>query len=168
MCSLLWCRGPLLNPFQLREARTLMFVGVIMVVLRLFHDWLSCMLLWMYELVSIFVWVWNMNVVGRKSGEVRHTRPSEPVSPRRDLQEQIKAALELSLRRKPLFWARHYLAQARDARLSEDAWELWECCSCFSPSEEPHLWVRGCLAQARRAPLSEPCESLPMPYRDLA
>jgi len=34
-----------------------MFVGVIMVVLRLFHDWLSCVLLWMYELVSIFVWV---------------------------------------------------------------------------------------------------------------
>jgi len=121
------------------------------------------MLLWMYELVSIFVWVWNMNVVGRNSGEVWHTRPSEPVSPRRHLQEQIRATLELSLRQKPLFWARHYLAQARDARLREDTWELWACCSCFSPGEEPHLWARGCRAQVRRARLSEPCESLPMP-----
>jgi len=104
-----------------------------------------------------------MNVAGRKSGEVRHTRPSEPVSPRPDLQEQIRAALELSLRRKPLFWVRYYLAQARDARLSEDAWELWACCSCFSPGEELHLWARGCLAQGRRVRLSEPCESLLMP-----
>ncbi|QCD99791.1 hypothetical protein DEO72_LG7g1077 [Vigna unguiculata] len=62
-----------------------------------------------------------MIVTGRNSGEVRHTRPSEPISPRRDLQEQIRATLELSLRRKLLFSARHYLAQARDARLSEDA-----------------------------------------------
>ncbi|QCD96777.1 hypothetical protein DEO72_LG6g1487 [Vigna unguiculata] len=66
-----------------------------------------------------------------KCGEVRHSRPSEPVSLRRDLQKQVRAALELSLRRK-LF-----------------------------PSEEPHLWVRDCLAQARRARLSKPCESLP-------
>jgi len=27
----------------------------------------------------------NMFVVGRNSGKVRHSRPSEPVSPRRDL-----------------------------------------------------------------------------------
>jgi len=81
------------------------------------------MLLWMYELDGIFVWVWDMTVAGRNTGEVRHTRPSEPVSPRRDLQEQTRAALELLLKRKLLFWARYYLAQARDARLSEDAWE---------------------------------------------
>jgi len=109
-----------------------------------------------------------MTATGRNNGEARHTHPSEPVSPRQDLQGQIRAALELSLRRKLFFWARHYLAQARDARLSEDAWELWACCCCFSPSEEPHLWARGCLAQAIRARLSEPCKSLPMPYRDLS
>ena len=54
-----------------------------------------------------------------------------------------------------LFWARNYLAQAREARLSENAWELEACrCSC-SLGEEPHLWARGGLAQARRASLSE-------------
>jgi len=39
-------------------------------------EWLS--LLFGYE---------NMSMAGRNSGEVRHTRLSEPVSPRRDLQE---------------------------------------------------------------------------------
>jgi len=48
---------PFSQHFQAREARTLLFVGVIVVVLRLLHDWLSSMLLWMYELVGIFVWV---------------------------------------------------------------------------------------------------------------
>jgi len=53
----------------------------------------------------------NMFVAGRNSGEVRHSRPSEPVSPRRDLQEQARAAIELSLRRKLLFWASHHLVE---------------------------------------------------------
>ena len=67
----------------------------------------------------------NMFVAGRNSGEVWYSRPSELVSPRRDLQKQVRVALELLLRRKLLFWVRHYLAQARDARLSENAWESW-------------------------------------------
>ncbi|QCE10566.1 hypothetical protein DEO72_LG10g1796 [Vigna unguiculata] len=76
-----------------------------------------------------------MTVAGRNSGKVRHTRPSEPVSPRRDL---------------------HYLAHARDARQARTR----ECSGHVAPVLAQ---ARGCLAQARRTLLSEPYESLPMP-----
>jgi len=35
----------------------------------------------------------NMFVAGRNNGKVRYSRPSEPISPRRDLQKQVRAAL---------------------------------------------------------------------------
>ncbi|QCE13646.1 hypothetical protein DEO72_LG11g641 [Vigna unguiculata] len=52
----------------------------------------------------------------------------------------------------PLFVSKISLSssfQARDARLSENAWELEVCrCSC-SLCEGPHLWARSGLAQTR-------------------
>jgi len=43
------------------------------------------MLLWVYGMVGIIAGCGNVFVVERNSGEVWYTRPSEPVSPRRDL-----------------------------------------------------------------------------------
>jgi len=53
------------------------------------------------------------------------------------------------LRWRALVWARYYLAQARRARLSDDAWELEARCYSCNPGEEPQLWERGGLAQGR-------------------
>jgi len=72
----------------------------------------------------------NMAVVGWTVGETCYSRPSDPISPRRDLQrDKRQLALKLSLRRRVLVWAKYHLAQARDAHLSENAWEL-EVCRC--------------------------------------
>jgi len=102
------------------------------VALVVFCDFRAYMLLWVYGMVGIIAWVWIVFVAEKNSGKVWYTRPSEPVSPRRDLHEQARAALELLLRRKLLFWARHHLAQARDARLSEHAWKPWHVASVLA------------------------------------
>jgi len=66
-----------------------------------------------------------------------------------------KFTLELSLRRRALVLSKVLSAQAKRARLSENAGEPEaRRCSC-SPGEEPHLWARGDLAQARRARLNK-------------
>ena len=77
------------------------------------------------ECLGMLVWI-------RMGGCCRETvtrnwcsRPSEPVSPKRELQKQARFTLELSLRQKALIWARWRLAQARGARLSENAWGPW-------------------------------------------
>jgi len=70
------------------------------------------MLLWEYKTSWYVVWNcgcdWCREIVARNAC----SRPSEPVSPRRDLQRQPRSTLELSLKRRALVWARH-LAQER-------------------------------------------------------
>ncbi|QCE00628.1 hypothetical protein DEO72_LG7g1918 [Vigna unguiculata] len=51
--------------------------------------------------------------------------------------------------------------EARDARLSENAWELDVCRYSCSPGEEPHLWARSGLAQAREGSPKRVCEKPP-------
>jgi len=93
-----------------------------------------------------------MSVAGRNSGEVWYSRPSKLVSLRRDLQEQVRAALELSLRRKLLFWARHYFVQARDAHLSEKVWEPWHVAPVLAQAR--NLTFRRGVVSLRRGGLA--------------
>jgi len=119
---------------QVREARTLLF-GVMVIILRVFRDFWAYMLLWTYGMVGIIVWMWKYGCCRMNSGETRHSRPGETC------RNRPKLVLELSRRRRVFVWARHHLAQAREARLSEDAWGLKVCAA----------WV----AQARRIFLGE-------------
>ena len=50
--------------FQAREARTLLF-GAVIVVLLVFRDVSAYMLLWMYGMVGIIVWVWKCDCTGK-------------------------------------------------------------------------------------------------------
>jgi len=80
-----------------------------------------------------------------------------------------KLALELSLRRRAFVWVRHNLAQAKEDRLSEDAWGLEaRCCMCSS-GEEPRFWARGILAEASSGSLKrEPVSLVGSPVDSLA
>jgi len=48
-------------------------------------------LLKMLGWIGIDVWVWVYGCCREESGETWRSRPSDPVSPRRDLQKQVQA-----------------------------------------------------------------------------
>jgi len=98
--------------------------------------------------------------------QARLTRPGETCRNKPGLPSNSRSGEEL------LFWAGHYLTQARDARLSENAREPWYP-AAFLDQARNLTFRRGtsplgegwpCLgAQARRARLSECAKNLPGP-----
>jgi len=124
--------------------------------------------------ICITIWVWVYGCCRGNNGETWRFRPSDIVSPRWDLQKQARFVLELSLRRRALVWARWHLAQARGARLSENAWEPWYVTALLpqarnltfgrelaksprvtvavSPKRESTAWARALLSPKRGLP----------------
>ena len=58
------------SSFQVREARTLLF-GAVVVVLLIFCDVWAYMLLWMYGMVGIIVWMLKYDYIGKQWRETR-------------------------------------------------------------------------------------------------
>jgi len=93
---------------------------------------------WMYIVVGVCLDGCAGWTVARPDVLAQVTRPRIGETCR----NRPKLALELSLRRRAFVWARHHLAQAREARLSEDAWGLEVCCCMRSLGKEA-LFGRG-------------------------
>jgi len=83
---------------------------------------------------GMLVWI-HVRLLQKIVMRKRCSRPSEPASPKRDSQKHAKSTFELSLRRKALVWVRWHLVQAREARLSDNAWRTWHVAAVFSPGE---------------------------------
>jgi len=81
------------------------------------------------------------------------TRPvclAQATGPRlgKTCKDRPRLALELLLRRRAFVWARHHLAQAREARLSEDEWGFEVCAVGVAQVRKPFFWARDMLTQA--------------------
>ena len=74
--------------------------------------------------------------------QARLTRPGETCKNRPGLPLNSCSGREL------LFWARHYLAQARDARLSENAWKPW-CVAAILAQARNLTFGRGVVSLKR-------------------
>jgi len=93
------------------------------------------------------------------------TRPvylAQAIRPRpgETCRDRPRLTLELSLRRRAFVWARHHLAQAREARLSEDEWGLEVCVVGVAQARKPFFWARNMLAQVSSGSLKRESASL--------
>jgi len=84
------------------------------------------------------------------------TRPR----PDETCRDKPRLALELSLKRRAFVWARHHLAQAREARLSENEWGFEVCVAGVAQARELFFWARDMLAQASSGSLKRESASL--------
>jgi len=86
--------------------------------------------------------------------QARLSRPGETCRSRPGLHSNSCSSGKL------LFWVRHYLAQARDSRLSENVWGPW-CATAILAQ------AKGGLAQAREVMSSNFCPNLIFKFGDL-
>ena len=104
--------------------------------------WLNC------EILGLLVGCECVAVAGRTMVrpvtlvQARLTHQGETCRNRPRLPSNSRSGGEL------LFWARHYLGQARDARLSENAWKPW-CVAAFLAQANNLTFGRGVVSLRR-------------------
>jgi len=142
-CSVVRCRGLKTSSFQVREARDFrssLFLACFAIVLCFVRVWCLCKIL---NVCMLPFRVWLDDCAGwsvtRPDDLAQVTRPR----PGQTCRNRPRLALELSLKRRAFVWARHHLAQARGARLSEDAWGFEGCCCRCGLGEEAFLLGEG-------------------------
>jgi len=121
------------------------------------------MLLWICEMPGCVVWICMHGCCRENSGETWCFRPSEPVSPMRDLQEHARFVLELSLRQRALVLSGVTSRPRERGSPKRERVGALACRCTFGLGEEPHLWAMGGLAQASWSRLSEHSKNLSGP-----
>ena len=125
----------LASTIQVREVRVLSFKSFLACFWSLLGVCIDCMLLWTCGMPCVVIWIWKMWLCRENRGEIWYSHPSEPVSPRRDLQKQARSILKLSLRRRTLVLSEVlYRSSERRSPKRERVGALACCCS-LSPDE---------------------------------
>jgi len=114
-----------ISPFQVRKARAYIFTSIFGLSSSLFLDLYLMCCDWTVKYLDcclgVNLWLLQGETEARlvTFAQARLTHPGETCRNRPGLHSNSRSSGEL------LFWARHYLAQATDARLSENAWKPW-------------------------------------------